>query len=52
MGAMYRFYRSPASLDEALRLNAEYGETACIIAGGTDLLLDMDRGRRGPDGEE
>ena len=39
-------------LDEALRLKAENGETARILAGGTDLLVELDRGRRGPDGEE
>lgn len=52
MGAMYRFYRSPTSLDEALRLKAEYGESARILAGGTDLLVELDRGRRAPEGEE
>lgn len=49
---MYRFYAAPTSLDEALRLKAEYGEQARIIAGGTDLLLELARGTRtGPDGQ-
>src|SRR5690606_21328414 len=44
--AMYRFYASPTTLDEALALKARHGETARIIAGGTDLLIEMDRGQR------
>jgi carbon-monoxide dehydrogenase medium subunit len=43
---MYRFYASPTSLDEALRLKAEHGAHARIIAGGTDLLVELDRGAR------
>jgi xanthine dehydrogenase iron-sulfur cluster and FAD-binding subunit A len=49
---MYRFYESPATLDEALRLKAEHGENARILAGGTDLLIELDRGvRKAPDGD-
>ncbi len=43
---MYAFYHSPATLVEALRLKAEYGDRARIIAGGTDLLLEIERGVR------
>jgi carbon-monoxide dehydrogenase medium subunit len=43
---MYRFYESPATLEEALRLKAEHGEDARVIAGGTDLLIELDRGVR------
>jgi xanthine dehydrogenase iron-sulfur cluster and FAD-binding subunit A len=49
---MYRFYESPSTLGEALSLKAKYGESARFIAGGTDLLVEMDRGRRGPNDEE
>ena len=50
---MYNFYSSPTSLDEALRLKAAHGERARILAGGTDLLIELDRGvRQAPDGEE
>ncbi|HXF65053.1 MAG TPA: FAD binding domain-containing protein [Caldilineaceae bacterium] len=50
---MYRFYLSPATLEEALRLKAEYRERARVIAGGTDLLIELDRGTRtAPDGGE
>jgi carbon-monoxide dehydrogenase medium subunit len=48
---MYRFYASPTTLDEALALKAYHGEGARIIAGGTDLLIELDRGQRhAPDG--
>ena len=48
---MYRFYRSPRTLAEALALKAEYGDQARIAAGTTDLLLEIERGvRRAPDG--
>ncbi|MEZ4580214.1 MAG: FAD binding domain-containing protein [Caldilineaceae bacterium] len=43
---MYRFYLSPQTLDEALALKAAHGSAARIMAGGTDLLLEMDRGVR------
>jgi xanthine dehydrogenase iron-sulfur cluster and FAD-binding subunit A len=43
---MYRFYASPETLQEALTLKAERGADARIIAGGTDLLLEMERGVR------
>lgn len=43
---MYAFYHVPATLDEALRLKTEYGDRARIIAGGTDLLLEIERGVR------
>jgi carbon-monoxide dehydrogenase medium subunit len=50
---MYRFYESPASLEEALALKARYGAEARFIAGGTDLLLELERGvRKGPGGNE
>lgn len=49
---MYPFYLAPASLDEALALKADYGENARIIAGGTDLLIELDREvRKTPSGD-
>src|SRR5688500_6590492 len=40
---LYETYYAPASLDEALALLAEKGSSARIIAGGTDLLVELDR---------
>jgi carbon-monoxide dehydrogenase medium subunit len=48
---MYRFYHSPLTLAAALDLKAEHGKAARIIAGGTDLIIELDRGvRSAPDG--
>jgi carbon-monoxide dehydrogenase medium subunit len=48
---VYKFYHSPTSLEDVLALKAEYGDNARIIAGGTDLLLEIERGvRRAQDG--
>jgi len=43
---MYAFYTSPQSLNEVLALKARYGERARLLAGGTDLLIELDRGVR------
>ena len=43
---MWRTYYSPSSVDEALRLLAEHGPEARIVAGGTDLLVELRRGVR------
>ena len=39
-------YESPSSVDETLALLASYREQARLIAGGTDLVLEMRRGSR------
>ena len=41
-------YRAPESLDEALRIKAQYGADARVIAGGTDLILRMRDGVLSP----
>jgi CO/xanthine dehydrogenase FAD-binding subunit len=41
-------YLVPASLDEALGLLDRYGEDAEVLAGGTDLVIQMKLGRRSP----
>lgn len=48
---MYPFYTAPTTLAEALTCKAEQGANARIIAGGTDLLIELDREtRKTPDG--
>ncbi len=48
---MYQFYISPRTLSEALALKAQHADAARIIAGGTDLIIEMDRAiRSAPDG--
>lgn len=42
-------YASPASLAEALGLLAGHGDRARLLAGGTDLLVQMRAGRRTPE---
>ncbi len=39
-------YVRPGSLEETLELLAEHGAAARIVAGGTDLLVELDRGMR------
>lgn len=43
---MWREVISAASIDDVLATMAEKGDSARIIAGGTDLLLELERGQR------
>ncbi|MCB0210419.1 MAG: FAD binding domain-containing protein [Anaerolineae bacterium] len=43
---MWQTYYTPQSLDETLQLLAEYEHEACLIAGGTDVVVQYDRGLR------
>lgn len=43
---MWTQYHSVRSIDEALKLLNDYPERARIIAGGTDILLELEHGKR------
>jgi xanthine dehydrogenase iron-sulfur cluster and FAD-binding subunit A len=43
---MWQTYLQPTSLDEALGLLHDYGGTARIVSGGTDVLVELQRGVR------
>lgn len=43
---MWHNYFSVTSISEALDLLAEYGERARIVAGATDLIIELERGQR------
>lgn len=46
---MWKTYLSPATLDEALAMLDQYGARARLVAGGTDLMVEVERGVRVPE---
>ncbi len=45
---MWQIYYTPHTLDETLQLLAENTEKARLVAGGTDLMVEIERGVRSP----
>jgi len=43
---MWHTYINAASIEDALRTLSEHGEKARLVAGGTDLILELERGVR------
>jgi len=46
---MWQVYYTPTSVEDALRLLSEHAPDARIVAGGTDLLVELERGTRETD---
>lgn len=44
--SLWNQYYSVSTVSEALELLSEYGERARLIAGGTDLIIELERGQR------
>ncbi|HZQ06333.1 MAG TPA: xanthine dehydrogenase family protein subunit M [Anaerolineae bacterium] len=45
---IWEHYHLPTTVDQALERLTQYGGAARVIAGGTDLLLDLQQGRQTP----
>ena len=46
--AYWKQYHTPATIEEAINLLAQYDGQAQVVGGGTDLILDMQQGHHPP----
>ena len=46
--SLWKEYYTPTSIAEALRIRAQHGHDAQFVAGGTDLILDLQQGNHAP----
>jgi CO/xanthine dehydrogenase FAD-binding subunit len=46
--SFWKDYYSPTSIAEALRIRSQHGHDAQFVAGGTDLILDLQQGNHEP----
>jgi carbon-monoxide dehydrogenase medium subunit len=46
--SLWKDYYTPTTIEEALRIRAQHGHDAQFVAGGTDLILDLQQGNHDP----
>jgi carbon-monoxide dehydrogenase medium subunit len=46
--SLWKEYYTPSSIAEALRIRTQHGHDAQFVAGGTDLILDLQQGNHAP----
>jgi carbon-monoxide dehydrogenase medium subunit len=46
--SLWKDYYTPTSIAEALRIRTQHGHDAQFVAGGTDLILDLQQGNHAP----
>ena len=46
--SLWKEYYTPTSIAEALQIRAQHGHDAQFVAGGTDLILDLQQGNHAP----